>query len=120
MKLTNIALFSATLLAIATVGCKRAEAAEGDALGTSEAQLVEDDAEASEADDDLEGDLDEPLSGAAVEEPGAPAEGATYEDLLEKVRANPGRFFKPAGCIVTARRSSTSSRSVGGHSIMPS
>jgi hypothetical protein len=103
MKLVNIALVSATLLAIVTAGCKTNDDDTDDALGTSEAQLVEDDAEAAEADDDLEGDLDEPLSGATEEDPGTPADGATDDEVMEKARTNPGRFFKPAGCIVSTR-----------------
>jgi len=106
MKLVNLALVSVTLLGILAVGCKKAEAdddAESGSLGTSEAQLVEDDAEAAELDDDLEAGLDEPLSGAAESDPGSPAEAASDDELMEKVRTNPGRFYKPAGCITSTR-----------------
>lgn len=105
MKLANIALVSVTILGILAVGCKKDdEVADDDsALGTNEAQLVEDDSEAAGTDDDLEAGIDEPLSGAAAEEPENPADGASDDELLEKVRTNPGRFFKPAGCITSTR-----------------
>ncbi|MBX3220359.1 MAG: hypothetical protein KF795_07545 [Labilithrix sp.] len=108
MKLANLALVSVTLLGILAVGCKRDDDADDDsALGSSEAQLVEDDSEATEVDDDLEAGLDEPLSGASEADPGAPADGASDDEVLEKVRTNPGRFFKPAGCITSTREGNT-------------
>lgn len=103
--LTNIALASIIAVGIVTIGCKSHEDDESDsALGASESQLVEDDAEASDVDDDLEAGLDEPLSGATEVDPGSPADGASDDDVMEKARTNPGRFFKPAGCIVSTRQ----------------
>jgi hypothetical protein len=72
-------------------------------LGSNESQLVEDDAEASSTDDDVEAGLDQPLSGATTADPETPASGATDDELLEKARTNPGLFFQPAGCIVSTR-----------------
>ena len=102
MKLANVALVSILAFGLAVVGCKDDDSEE-DSLGTTEAQLVEDDAEASETDDDLEAGLDEPLSGATDSDPGDPADGQTEDEVLEKVRLNPGNFFKPAGCIESTR-----------------
>jgi hypothetical protein len=105
MKLAQICLVSVIALGIATVGCKQKDEDEGNSeqLGTAESQLVDDDSEANDADEDLEAGLDEPLSGATETDPGAPAEGATDDEVLEKGRTNPGRFFKPAGCILSTR-----------------
>jgi hypothetical protein len=109
MKLANIALVTVVALGIALVGCKKQEddgdeRTGGDApLGTAEAQLYEDDAEASETDEDLDVGIDEPLSGATQADPGSPADGATDDEVLEKVRTNAGVFFKPAGCIASTR-----------------
>jgi hypothetical protein len=104
MKLSNIALVSVALLGIAVVGCgarKNGDADDDGSLATTEQQLVEDDSEASATDDDVEAGLDEPLSGAEVEDPAAPPDAATEADMMERVRKNPGRFFRPAGCITT-------------------
>lgn len=104
MKLANVALVSVVVLGFAVVGCnKQDETADEENLGAAEAQLVEDDSEASGTDDDLEAGLDEPLSGADEANPGTPAEGKTLDEVMEKVRSNPGRFFKPAGCIASTR-----------------
>jgi hypothetical protein len=103
MKLANLALVSVTLVGLLAVGCKKDDEGDEDALASSELQLVEDDSEASDTDDDLEAGLDEPLSGGSETDPGTPADGASDEELLEKVRANAGRFFKPAGCIASIR-----------------
>ena len=87
MKMMNVSLVSFVAV-LGIVGCAvktsdpDAFASDGD-LGTTESQLVEDDAEASETDEDLELGLDEPLSGAAPTDPGSPADGA---DLMENVR----------------------------------
>jgi hypothetical protein len=105
-KLANIALVSVLVLgSIAAVGCKKADDDDStnENLGTSEAQLVEDDSEAADTDDDLESGLDEPLSGSTEADPGTPADGASDDEVYEKMRTNPGRFFKPAGCIVSTR-----------------
>jgi hypothetical protein len=107
MKLANIALVSVMLLGIVAVGCKKQDDEEEDALGSSEAQLVEDDSEAAEMDDDLEAGIDEPLSGATEADPGNPADGASDDEVMEKVRTNPGLFFEPAGCIASTRDGNT-------------
>lgn len=110
MKLTNIALLSAALFSLTVVanGCanKSDDNDDGDTstdLGTSEAQLVADDSEAAEADEDLEEGVDQPLSGASETDPENPADGASDDEVLEKVRVNAGRFFRPAGCLVSTR-----------------
>lgn len=103
MKLLNLALVSVTLLGLLAVGCQKDDADDEDNLGSAESELVEDDSEATDTDDDLEAGLDEPLSGANETDPGTPADGADDNEVLEKVRANAGRFFKPAGCIASTR-----------------
>lgn len=113
MKPANLALVPVTLLGIFAAACSVESndppALDG-TLGRSESQLVEDDAEAAEMDEDLEVGLDEPLSGAAPEDPGSPAEGATDAEVMEKVRTNPGRFFQPAGCITTTIEGNVATR----------
>lgn len=108
MNLASLALVSVSLLSLLAVGCKRDDDDGNDSdLGTVESQLIADDSEASEADDDAEVGIDEPLSGATEEEPGNPADGANDDEVFEKFRANPGRFFKPAGCIASTREGAT-------------
>ncbi len=100
MKFANVALVSIVVVGLAAAGCnKEDDSAEEGSLDMTEAQLVEDDSEATETDDDLEAGLDEPLSGADDANPGDPADGKTVGEIMEKVRVNPGNFFKPAGCI---------------------
>jgi hypothetical protein len=105
MKLTNLALLSTVVFfGAATVGCtaKSGDTTTGaESLGTSESQLVEDDAESDDTDADAEAGLDEPLSGATPTDPSSPAEGASAEDIAAKVKANAGKFFQPAGCITS-------------------
>ena len=109
MKTAHIAILSASLLGLLVVGCKQDDdtSSPGEDLGTSESQLVADDSEATETDDDIEAGIDEPLSGAAEDDPGTPADGSSTDELLEKIRANAGRFFKPAGCLVSTRTGNT-------------
>ena len=45
--------------------------------------------------------VEEPLSGADPSDPGTPADGADDDELLGKIKTNPGKWFKPAGCITT-------------------
>jgi hypothetical protein len=92
-----------SLLAFVTVvaGCTARATNDGEdhgRLGTAEAQLVSDDEAADQSDGELEAGLDEPLSGASPSDPTPPA---TTDELMERVRTNPGLFFQPAGCITT-------------------
>jgi hypothetical protein len=107
MKLADIAFVSFVVLGVVTAGCTQQidgeSSNEEGALATKESQLLDDDAEAAESDEDLEMGLDEPLSGATELDPGSFAEGASDEDVFEKVRNNVGRFFEPAGCITSTR-----------------
>lgn len=109
MKFATIALASATLLGLLAIGCTQDsdDAGESGSLATSELQLVEDDSEATGTDDDLEASLDEPLSGGTDADPGTPADGASDDELIEKVRVNAGKFFKPAGCLTSTRDGNT-------------
>lgn len=110
MKLTNIApVVTAALLSLAafTGGCKNDDSTssndDGANLGTDEAQLVEDDSESADADDNLENGVDSPLSGADPSNPGDPADGASDEELLEKVRTNAAKHFLIAKCLESTR-----------------
>lgn len=106
MKLANLALVSTLGVAsLLVVGCASSSSGSdqgGDGtLAASDSQLVDDGTEASNLEDDLESGVEDPLSGASASDPGTPAEGATQSEVMEKVRTNPGAFFKPAGCITT-------------------
>lgn len=105
MKLAKVALLSVTLLGLLAVGCKKddTEDSTDGSLASNESQLIEDDADASGTDDDLESSIDEPLSGGTETDPGTPADGASDDEVLEKVRTNAGKFFKPAGCLTSTR-----------------
>lgn len=87
----------ATLVALfLAVGCGGAGG-----LNTSESALVSDQETADSTDDAVESGVEEPLSGADPTDPGAVDPSSTQADLLTRVRTNPGRWFTPAGCIVT-------------------
>ena len=104
MKLANVALVSTmAVLGLVAVGCAaRTDGANNDGtLGTDEAQLVADDSEAQDQDDSMESGVEEPLSGADPTDPGTPADGASDAELLGRIKTNPGKWFKPAGCITT-------------------
>lgn len=101
MNPANLALVAVVALGVSTVGCAVKAKDDPEPLGSSADELVADNEEASNADDDAEVGIDEPLSGASPGDPGTPAQGASDADLMEKVRTNPGLFFKPAGCITT-------------------
>src|SRR5688572_11584152 len=96
------------VMGLVTVGCAgRAERRDDDdttpsttrTLTQAESQLYDDDAEADQADRDVELGVEEPLSGAQPSEPGNTPTEET--DLMTRVRTNPGLFFRPAGCITT-------------------
>jgi hypothetical protein len=103
MKLTNVALVSTmAVLGLVAVGCaSKTDSATGDNLGTNESLLVADNSEAEDQDDAMESGVEEPLSGAEPTDPGSPADGVDQAAVLDKVRTNPGKWFKPAGCIAT-------------------
>src|SRR5678816_3794240 len=71
------------------------------ALSSSESALVSDSEEVDDSEDSIETGVEEPLSGASADDPGAvdPATDTTQLDV--RIRTNPGRWFTPAGCIVT-------------------
>ena len=104
MKLSNVSLVSMmAVLGLVAVGCaaKTDSSSSDGTLGTDEAQLVSDNAEAQDTDDTMESGVEEPLSGADPTDPGTPADGTDDAALLAKIKANPGKWFKPAGCITT-------------------
>ncbi|MBK7397943.1 MAG: hypothetical protein IPJ34_17005 [Myxococcales bacterium] len=86
-------------IGLLAVGCAGKDASS--TLSAEGQALVEDDAEASSSESDLESGLEEPLSGAA--EGGEVDLTATADTVAESGRKNPGIFFQPAGCIVSTR-----------------
>lgn len=102
MKLTNLALASVALLGLLAVGCKKDDDSD-EGLVASETQLLEEDTDVEDTDDDVEAGIDDPLSGGTEADPGTPADGQSDDEVIEKVRTNAGKFFKPAGCIASTR-----------------
>ena len=103
MKLSNVSLVSMmAVLGLVAVGCAaKTDSSSDGTLGTDEAQLVSDNSEAQDTDDTMESGVEEPLSGADPTDPGTPADGTDDAAVLAKIKANPGKWFKPAGCITT-------------------
>jgi len=104
MNTRNLALVSTmVVLGAVAIGCTaKADGDDGEGnLATNESMLVEDNEDVEEQDEEVEVGLEDPLSGAATTDPGTPAEGATDDELMAKIRTNPGRWYQPAGCITT-------------------
>ena len=103
MKLSNVSLVSMmAVLGLVAVGCAaKTDTSSDGTLGTDEAQLVSDNSDAQDTDDTMESGVEEPLSGADPTDPGTPADGTDDAAVLAKIKANPGKWFKPAGCITT-------------------
>jgi hypothetical protein len=70
-------------------------------LSSSESALVEDSDDVDTNDDAVESGVEDPLSGSDTSSPGALDPAATMATQITAVRTNPGKFFMPAGCIVT-------------------
>ena len=96
-----------TALLVAAVGCRAktsSSSTDGAAsLGTSEEALSSDNDESQEAEDNTEDGIENGLSGASSSDSGAPADASDVTGLDDKIRTNPGLYFKPAGCIVSTR-----------------
>lgn len=107
MKLSNLALVTVTLFGLAAIGCKNDEADNDGDVDASQSQLIAEDQEADGADEEVEVGLDEPLSGSTPTDPGNPADGASDDEVAEKLRTNPGLFFEPAGCLTSTRSGNT-------------
>ncbi len=107
MNLSRLSLFaSASLTLLALVGCtakSTSSAASEGSLGASESALEADNTDSQDAEDATEDGIENGLSGATGADPGTPAEGGDVAALDEKVKTNPGRYFTPAGCIVSTR-----------------
>ena len=92
-----LALLASLGLLVTQAGC--AAAVDDDSeLSTEESALVTDDQDASDAEEEVEVGLDQPLSGA---DPVTPGEAPSAADFLVNIRKNPGRFFTPAGCLTS-------------------
>lgn len=104
MNLVRLCLLPAvTLIGLGACTLKPRDGVDGD-LGESESLLVRDNDDAEEAEDVLEEGIEDALSGSEPTDPGTPADGDA--DAIEaRVKANPGLFFKPAGCITSTRLS---------------
>lgn len=117
MKVSNVAVVSMlAVLGLVAVGCsaKNDDGSDEGQLATSESLLVEDDSEAADEDETMESGVEEPLSGADPSDPGAPADGTDDAELLGKVKTNPGKWFKPAGCITTTLASNVATHVFAG------
>jgi hypothetical protein len=113
LRSTVIASTVAVLL-LAAVGCRaKTTSSDGDngSLDTSQAALVADNDD-SDSMEKASDDADDGLGGADESDPGAgPSGGATtgggpVSDLTSLdgvIKTNPGRWFKPAGCITSTR-----------------
>ena len=93
----------ASLFALTSVvGCaSKNTSSDEESLGSSEDQLVTDNDEVEDADADQESGIDDSLSGASVADPGSPAMDTDDAARADKIKTNPGKFFTPAGCLVT-------------------
>lgn len=104
MTSSKLVLLSVLGLVLAT-GCSQQNAETTSARegtpGSNESLLIDDGNEAADLEEDVEAGVEDPLSGAEVGDPGTPAYGATDDEVMGKVRKNPGLFFQPAGCITT-------------------
>lgn len=96
-------LTAAAVLGALQAGCAvKTTDGDSDVLGTQDSALVEDDGEASEVETDAEAGMEDPLSGAEAADPlGTAGSAETDAELRDRMAKNPGRFFTPAGCIVT-------------------
>jgi hypothetical protein len=100
MKLAGIACLSIVVAAYAT-GCT-VKADDEDSLSTAESAIVTDSDEADDQEQQTEANVEEPLGGSDPATPGAPVDPAADQTMLEgAIKTNPGKFFKPAGCIQT-------------------
>jgi hypothetical protein len=84
------------LIALLLAGC-----GGGAGLSASESALVNDSDQVDDTNDTVETGVEEPLSGAGADNPGAVDPATTQTQQDERLRTNPGVWFKPAGCIVT-------------------
>lgn len=111
MKLVNIAFASITFLTLtAAAGCSSSDdvsSSDTGDLATNESQLVTDDSDAANVDDDLESAIDEPLSGARTDDPGAPANARTAAEIIAIVKEKAAAFFQPAGCLTSTANGAT-------------
>jgi hypothetical protein len=102
--IVRFASFSVLALVVAVAGCaaKSSSASSDGPLGSTEDALSTDNTEAQESEDGSE-EAEDGLSGASPTDPGTPAEGADASAIDDKIKTNPGRYFTPAGCIMSTR-----------------
>jgi hypothetical protein len=87
---------------VVAAGCGRRHKDDDDGLVAEELALVEDSAAADQQEAEIEAGIEEALSGAEPADPEAAVDPAVDDAaLMTIVRTNPGKFFQPAGCIVT-------------------
>lgn len=96
--------FIAAATTLGALGCDFKDRKDGsdEALGSSEQALRADDGTSQDAEDALEDAIENGLGGATSSDQGAAAEGG-LDAVDEIVRTHPGRYFTPAGCIVSTR-----------------
>ncbi len=98
-------LFVVGLIVTSVTACSNRSGPDTEGLDAEAAALVSDNTDTDETEGDVEDGIEDPLSGAAPIGAGGGEVDLTPDEggLAEKARLNPGLFFKPAGCIVSAR-----------------
>lgn len=101
VRLASVSLV-ALLATVAAAGCASNSSDDGTAsdIGTSEAALSSDNDASQEAEDGAE-EAEDGVSGATPTDP-TPASGSV-DAIDATIKTNPGKYFQPAGCIVSTR-----------------
>jgi hypothetical protein len=100
VRTSTILLTTVSLLAASAAGCAANEGS-GEDLDRETAALVIDNDLTEEAEQDLEGSIEQPLSGATSED--GTVDTTSDSRAAEAAVANPGTYFKPAGCLQSTR-----------------
>ena len=108
MKISSLAALATVILASSfVVGCaakSSPSSSSGDlALGSSEEALRGANDDSQDAEDDAESAIENGLGGGSATDPGAAGDATDLPGVDIKMRTNPGRYFQPAGCIVSTR-----------------
>ena len=98
-------LLVALALGATSVACGGSDSDDsgGDtSLGAEQALLVEDSNDVDESEESVETGIEEPASGAEPTDPGGSVDpSADLQTMAMAIKTNPGKYFTPAGCIVT-------------------
>ena len=102
--IVRLASLSLVALMLTVAGCaaKSSDTGSEADVSTTENALSADNDSTQESEDGAE-EAEDGLSGASPTDPGTPAQGATVDDVDAQIKTNPGKFFQPAGCIVSTK-----------------